>query len=471
MLCGLVCACSLGSPKEPLVPTPVDRVPEAPGVPDAPTPAVRTAVQVTTLDSGLTVIRATRPGSRTVGLTLVSRVPHPIEAGDFEARRFVQNLLVQRSPLERYGFVGESAPRGVALSAEVLGPDANAAMHALVATLGTNQWPGKEVAELRLARQTELQREGWSPRLAARQYALAHLFGADEALAVDHAARRSRLEGLSRDDLDALVHDLYTAKQTALCVVGDDSFTGAVLARASELPLTTKTAYSQGVFVQPTLAPNAVYLVDLGSYQAYVAIAGVAPTATEADFPAMWLLDRLVGGMFSSAMNVELRERRTLTYHANTFLVTSQAFGAWLFEAAIDGNEVSAALAAITQQFQLIRRGISTDEFLRARAAAVAELEARLETTGDLLAWLAWRFQQGLESTDVGSFVERVRALSREDVQRVAQSYLPEDPGPVVIAGTSNHIRAQLLWSKYRVMDATAPDPRRRPPQRPPVSQ
>jgi zinc protease len=287
----------------------------------------------------------------------------------------------------------------------------------------------------------------------ARQYALARLFNADAALTVAREARATFLDGLSHGQLVTLVHDLYAANQTALCVVGDETYTDALVAAAGTLPLAPKSKHLLGAFLQPTPEPNTVYVADMGSHQAYLASAGVVPLPTEADFAAMWLLDRLIGGMFTSALNLELRERRTLTYRAHSSLITSQAFGAWLFEAAIDGDQVLETLQAISEQFERLWVHISADEFLRARAMAVADLEARLETTGELLAWLTWRFQAGLEATDIRSFVESVRHLSREDVQTVARTYLPEKLGPIVIVGPSSHIRAQLQWSDYRVLD------------------
>lgn len=455
---GLVGACSLGSPKEPLVPTPVDQLPIVPPAPEAATPAERPAVHTTKLDSGLTVIRASRPGVPTVGLALVSRAPHPVEAGAFEARSMVQSLLTEHSSLRNYGFVGESDTKGVLLVAEVLAREAPDALRDLVNTLAANRWPSESVAEARLKQRALLADQSFMPRLIAREFVLAQLFADDAALAVARKARRAFIDDLSPDELRDLARDLYAANQTALCVVGDDRLAEAAALQGQALALSSKAADPVGVFPQPMPAADTVYLVNAGSYQAYIAAAGVAPIAQETDFPAMWLLDRLVGRMFTSAVNRELREHRTVSYHAGTSLLTSRAIGAWLFEAAVDTDYVDEVLDAITQQFQRIRRGIAKDEFDRAKAAAVAELEAQLETTDGLLAWLAWRFQQGLETTEVDGLLEQVRQLSPAAVEQAARTYLPERLGPIVIAGQAQYIRAQLQWSGYRITDLLEQD-------------
>lgn len=292
--------------------------------------------------------------------------------------------------------------------------------------------------------------EGWMPSLVARYHALARLFSNDAALAVGHHLGASADE-LSRAKWTTLVQELYSAKHTALCVVGDAADTEDVVAAAQKLSLKTKSAERLGAAVRPTPAPNTVHLVDMETYQAHLAVAGVGPVPTHADFAAMWLLDQLMGGMFTSVTNRELRERRSLTYRAHSYLMTSQALGAWLFQAAIDGDRVSEALDAISEQFRRLRWEISEDDFLRARATAVAALEARSESTGDLLGWLVWSFHHGLEATAMSSFVERVRGVSREDVERVAFKYLPEHLGPIVIVGRATYIRGQLQWSDYHV--------------------
>jgi len=458
VVCGLVGACSLGSPKEPLVPTPVDQLPIVPPAPEAATPAEHPVVHTTKLDSGLTLIRASRPGAPTVGLALVSRAAHPVETGGFEARGMVQALLTEYSSLRNYGFVGENDTKGVALVAEVLARDAPHALRDLVNTLGASRWPSESVAEARLKQRALLAEQSFMPRLLAREFVLAQLFADDPALAVARKARRAFIDNLSPDELRHLSRDLYSANQTALCVVGDDRFAEAAALQGQALVLSSKVAHPAGAVPQAMLAADTVYLADAGSYQAYIAAAGFAPTAQEADFPAMWLLDRLLGRMFTSAVNRELREHRTVSYHAGTSLLTSRAVGAWLFETAVDTDYVDEVLDAVTQQFQRILRGVTQDEFDRAKASAVAELEAQLETTGGLLAWLAWRFQQGLEATAVDSLLEQVRQLSPAAVDRVARTYLPERLGPIVIVGQAQYIRAQLQWSGYRITDAVEQD-------------
>jgi len=355
-----------------------------------------------------------------------------------------------QSPLAAYGYSGESDTQGTLLQTEVLAPDAERAMRGLADVFRSTRWPADMVTDALQVEATQRHSEAWTPGLVARAQVMARLFEGDEALGVTDDARRMFLESLSPDDVSNLAHSLYATSHSALCVVGDEATTESLVALAATLPLATTSPDPLGAMLQPTPVANAVYVVDMASPQAHVAAAFVAPLASEADFPAMWLLDRLAGRMFTSALNLDLREGRALSYNPRTSMVTSLAFGAWLFEAAVDGDRVSDAISALHAQFQRMTIDISADEFERSKAMAVAELEARLETNGGLLSWLAWRFQQGLETTDVASFLQRVRGLALSTVQEFARYHIPEHLGPVVIVGAGQYIRAQLQWTDYR---------------------
>jgi len=159
------------------------------------------------------------------------------------------------------------------------------------------------------------------------------------------------------------------------------------------------------------------------------------PGASRSD-PDRWALDLLgavLGDGMSSRLFLELRERRSLAYDVSTFAAMYADCGTVGIHAGFDPERVDEVLAAILAQLErVVQEPVSMAELDRARAYTRGRLELRMEDTGAVASWLGTSEILLPRILSVAEVVERLEAVTVDDMLRVARRFL--DPGQARLA-------------------------------------
>ena len=159
------------------------------------------------------------------------------------------------------------------------------------------------------------------------------------------------------------------------------------------------------------------------------------PGAARSD-PDRWALDLLgavLGDGMSSRLFLELRERRSLAYDVSTFASMYADCGTVGVHAGFDPDRVEEVLAAIlTELERVVQEPVSAAELDRARAYTRGRLELRMEDTGAVASWLGTSEILLPRILSVAEVVERLDAVSLDDLLRVARRFL--DPSQTRLA-------------------------------------
>jgi predicted Zn-dependent peptidase len=155
--------------------------------------------------------------------------------------------------------------------------------------------------------------------------------------------------------------------------------------------------------------------------------------------PDRWALDLLgavLGDGMSSRLFLELRERRSLAYDVATFAATYADCGTFGVHAGFDPDQADAVLAAILEQLErVVQEPISATELERARAYTRGRLELRMEETGAVAAWLGTGESLLPRILTVDEVIERLDAVTTEDLLRVAQRVVRPDQARLAVLG------------------------------------
>ncbi len=157
------------------------------------------------------------------------------------------------------------------------------------------------------------------------------------------------------------------------------------------------------------------------------------------DHPDRWALDLLgavLGDGMSSRLFVELRERRSLSYDVSTFGSTYADCGTFGVHAGFDPDQAPALVGAIVDQLeQVVQEPVAGSELDRARAYTRGRLELRMEETGSVAAWLGTGESLLPRILTVDEVIERLEAVTVEDLLRVARAYVRPDLARLAVLG------------------------------------
>jgi predicted Zn-dependent peptidase len=186
-----------------------------------------------------------------------------------------------------------------------------------------------------------------------------------------------------------------------------------------------------------------VYLVDKpDAAQSVIMIGSPGVSRTSPDYPAIEVMNTILGGSFSSRLNQNLRETRGYTYGAGSGFTYRPVPGPFVARAAVRTDVTDSSLVEFFKELNAIRdSAVSEMELERARHYIVFGLPGEFETTGQMAAQVGELLTFGLAPAYFETFVGQVTRVSVADVQRVARQYFDPERVEVVVVGDVAKIR------------------------------
>jgi zinc protease len=184
------------------------------------------------------------------------------------------------------------------------------------------------------------------------------------------------------------------------------------------------------------LTARQVYLLDKpGAAQSQIRIGWIGVPRSTPDYFALRVLNTILGGSFTSRLNQNLREEHGYAYGASSTFDMRTAAGPFYAEAGVQTDKTSEALAEFFKELDGIRKPIPPEEVEKAKNYLALQLLRNFETTERIAASLAQMFIYNLPQDYYATYMQRVRAVTAADVQRVAQRYIQPDKFAVVVVG------------------------------------
>lgn len=140
----------------------------------------------------------------------------------------------------------------------------------------------------------------------------------------------------------------------------------------------------------------------------------------EPDYAAIYVFNSVFGGGTTSKLFANVRERLQLCYYASSLVDVQK--GLLLVASGIEFTSFEAARDEILAQLEAIRRGeISDEELHAAKAAVVSDMEASMDSPGELEGFYLANALSGLEISPP-ELAELAGNVTVEQVQAIARS-------------------------------------------------
>jgi zinc protease len=303
-----------------------------------------------------------------------------------------------------------------------------------------------ELDRMRDQRLTRLRQQHDNPNAtAARVLALA-VYGAQHPYGFNELGTTHSLQTISREDLKQFWRTGYTPGNSALVVTGDLSGAELMALAQKYFGAWQGAAHAAVLPPLPAAATRKIILIDKpGSPQTALRIGEVGAPRSTPDYAALEVMNTAFGGIFSSRINLNLRETHGYTYGAGSGFAFNRGPGPFAIAAGVRTDVTAPAVHEIFAETERIRaQPIGADELAVARNAVARSLPGLFETTRIAARTVAGIFVYGLPLDYYGTLPPKIDAVTAQDVQRVAGEYLKPDQMTVVAVGDRRRIEPEL---------------------------
>jgi zinc protease len=426
-----------------------------------PTPALNLPVpDIFNLPNGLTVYYHYRPGLPVAAAHLVFNTgsgANPIDKPGLAS--FTANMLQQGTATrnatqiaDEAALLGTELSSGASMDASSVGASSLTKNFPGVLDLISDlvlhpTFPPDEVERRRASRLAAFADARSDPNTIVARTDAAALFGPHHPFGYDNAGTESSIKAMTREDLTNFWKTHYVPANAALVVSGNIPVADLKALAESKFGAWRGGEVSVTQFGAPETTKAKIVIVDRpGAQQTQVRLLQMGVGRATPDYPALEVMNSELGGLFSSRINLNLREQHGYTYGAASFFVYRRSLG---YFAAGGGIRTDVTAPAVTEILNEIRRMMDTqmtsDELSLAKDSQSRSLPGMYETSSGEAGALSELFEYSLARDYFSSLPERLNAVTAEEAQAVAKKYLHPDQMILVCVGDRAKIEPELL--------------------------
>jgi len=411
------------------------------------------------LSNGLTVLFSERPGLPLVAASLVVRRgsgANPLDRPGLASftSRMLQQGTATRSALEiadRAADLGTTVGTRASMDSSRIGshsltrnfPDVLELMSDL---LLYPSFPEKEIQRVKSERQAALVQERDEPFAVATRVYSAALYGPRYTYGYPDIGTSESLKAITREDLEKFWRANYSPSDTAMIVTGNlkrDDLKALLEKRFGGWKAGEAPAVNRGT---PERSDAKLILVDRpDAPQTTLVFFSLGPARSTPDYVPLEVMNTDLGGLFSSRINMNLREEHGYTYGAGSFFGYHVAPGPFIVYSDV---RTDATAPAVTEVFKELKRmrdtPMSGEELKLAKDSIAQSLPGRFEQGSEAAGTFAEIYVYGLPLDYFTLQPERINAVTAEQTQAAAQKYIQLDQITVLAVGDRAKIEAEM---------------------------
>ncbi|MCC6318140.1 MAG: insulinase family protein [Gemmatimonadaceae bacterium] len=322
-----------------------------------------------------------------------------------------------------------------------------ATMAILAEVVQQASFPEAGLERLRKERLSDLLQQRAEPRGLADDLFASVCFGGTDRYGIPAAGSEQSVSACTGDTLRAFHRARHTPRSSLLIVSGDVIPDEVIrLAEASfgawedrEPPVTTPRTVmmraGRGVYVAHK--PDAP--------QSEIRVGHASVERTHPDFMALAVMNAILGGVFNSRINLNLREERAYTYGAFSSFDWRRHGSVFEVSTAVKSDVTADAVREILREIDRMRHEpVQREELSLAIDYLTGVFPLRFETTAAIADAIAFREHFGLGRSYYDEYRTRLSRITIAEVQRVAETHLRPERLQHVIVGDARLVSEPL---------------------------
>ena len=435
--------------------------------------------EVETLSSGIRVVWFSRPELPLVDLIWVfeggSRSEPPNRAGVAAlaaslltrgTRTHSEQQISELLDLKAAGIQANVDDDYLTLSGNALSQDVD-----LILSLSIEMLFDRAIDPVQLERRRSLMSDQWLQLRESPQSLVGILMGRALSIGTPYQGKGrlslAELRALKRSDVESYLDGQIRPERATLVIAGqfDRVHLRSLLEQthAKAIPASPKvhrTSTSSGWLprVAPGRKPMIAIIDRADRSQAQIALGWQVTPAQSLNRVPLALANTVIGDLFSSRLNLRIRDELGLTYGVSSSVNYRKQSGDWTISTATRNDQVGHVLSEIVKEMKKLQEfGLTSEELDRAKTytlgafplsvASLPAIASRWLQT-DLFG-LGRDFYQGSES--------EIQSVSLDQVNRVLRSQIQIDRAWTMVGGDAKEIKSGLKQYHFNDLESVRP--------------
>ncbi len=308
-------------------------------------------------------------------------------------------------------------------------------------------FPPDEVERRRASSLAAFADERSDPETIVTRISVSALFGPHNPFGYDNSGTEPSIKAMTREDMMNFWKANYVPNNAALVVTGNIPAGDLKVLAESKFGAWKSAELTMPKIGPPETTKAKIIIVDRpGAQQTMMRLLQLGVSRATPDYPALEVMNSELGGLFSSRINMNLREEHGYTYGASSFFIYRKSLGYFAVGGGIRTDVTAPAVAEILKEIRkMIDTQMKPEELSLAKDSQSRSLPGIFETDFGEAGADAEIFVYSLARDYFSTLPERLNAVTAEDAEAVAKKYLQPEQLILVCVGDRAKIEPELV--------------------------
>jgi len=255
----------------------------------------------------------------------------------------------------------------------------------------------------------------------------------------------STVNSITINDIQNYYKNYFSPQNSALIVVGDTNEV-EIQNLINKYLGNWKNEPAEHINISPPLRRGSriIFCHKENAMQSEIRAGHLASKRNEGNFFARHLLNTILGGQFSSRINLNLREDKGYTYGAFSRFNYFKRQAHFYVSTSVSTENTGNAIEEILNELQKIREGITEQELDFAKSSVIRRFPSNFETYSQVATNLSGRIIFSLPEDYFDTYIDNIKNVTLDDVNREAVREILTEETLIAIVGDKNKAAAQL---------------------------
>lgn len=308
-------------------------------------------------------------------------------------------------------------------------------------------FPADEIDRLKQQRVASIQQRAMDPGGLAADWALKLFYAPGDSYGRPLGGTVDSIEAASPEAVGGFVESRYAPQSGGIVAVGDldaDEFRSLADKHFG--------GWTRPVVKRPVYEPRLrstdreIVIVDRpGAVQSEVRMGHIGVAKNSPDRVPLGVMNTILGGSFTSRLNLNLREKNGFTYGVRSGFSFRRQAGPFSISTAVSTEQTVAAVReTVSEVAHFLDEGPTEDELDAAKDYLAGIFPLQLQTTGQIASRIAQLLIYDLPDDYNSHYRERIRAVRRDSAVDAIRRHIRPEEMTILIVGDAAALRAPL---------------------------
>ena len=262
------------------------------------------------------------------------------------------------------------------------------------------------------------------------------------------------LNSIRRDDVLNHYNNNFTPANSFLVIVGNMIHNELISIIEKYLEGWNKTLIKSELLFESLPQKKKIFAYNKkDSVQTEIRVGHISDERNHKDYFQKLLLNAILGGQFTSRINLNLRERNGYTYGASSRFQYLKEAGLFQAATSVSTENTGKALKEILFELDNIKNGITDKELEFAKSSITKKFPMNFETYRQILYNVSAKILFDLPADYFETYIENINKLEKMDIEKAALSSIHNDQLVIVLVGDLQLIKEKFDGLDYEISE------------------